>query len=285
MSELEISGGGLERTKRSRLRAVVGFLLIVVSVAVLFLTVNLGKIALSAPGIALVFRGLMLSVAAALFAIWIWVAWTLVKRKVTTGRFTPGLEATRLRREEQLKRLGAGKPLRPQLGYWLLPLGVSAWLLTAAGAIVWKKAAWCDCEPPAVWMVWGLAAALAALGLIYPAMCVWRKATTGYFLASNERIRARLSRVGTPPKKWQPMALAILWTLMAILETVLTLRRGHARATGWFVVAAFWFAAASWFLSLMLRQKSTHPSGSEPDGSDEPPPAGEGATHELRSRA
>jgi hypothetical protein len=284
MSELEISGGGLEQRKRSRLRVVVGFLLIVVSAAVLFLTVYLGKIALSAPGIALVFRGLMLSVAAFLFAIWFWVAWTQVKRKVTTGRFMPGLEAAR-RREEQLSRLGAGKPLGPQLAYWLLPLGVSAWLLTAAGGIVWEKAAWCDCEPRVVWMLWGLAAGLAALGLIYPAMCVWRKVTTGYFLASNERIRARLSRVGTPPKKWQPMALAILWTLMAILETVLTLRRGHARATGWFVVGAFWFAAASWFLSLMLRQKSARRSGSGPAGSGEPPVAGDEATHELGSRA
>jgi len=282
MSELETLGNGAESRERSRKTVVmISLLLILVSAAVLSSFVLLGKIALTSPGIAWVFRGLMLTVAASLFGIWFWLAWTLVKRRVTTGRFMLGLEEARRRREDQISKLGAGKPLLPQLGYWLLPLGVSAWLLTAAGAIVWEKAAWCDCEPRVVWMVWGLAAALAALGLIYPGICIWRKATTGYFLASNERIRARMARVGQPAQKWQPMSLAVLWTFMAIVQTYMTLNRPHPRASGWFVVAAFWFAAAMWFWSLMQRQKPGREAGNGPAGPDEPPEAGGGGTTGL----
>jgi hypothetical protein len=256
-------------------------LLTLISAAVLFIAIELGKIALTAPGIAWVFRGLMLAVAASLFGIWFWVAWTLVKRRVTTGRFMLGLEEARRRREEQMSRIGAGRPLRPQLGYWLLPLGVSAWLLTAAGAIVWEKAAWCDCEPRVVWMLRGLAAALAILGLIYPGMCVWRKATTGYFLASNERMRARLARVGKPVQKWQQASMAVLWTFMAIVQTYMVLNRPHPRATGWFVVAAFWFAAVMWALSLVLVKKPGRGSRNGPASPGEPPETSCGGTTGL----
>jgi hypothetical protein len=256
MGELQTLGNGSEVRERSRKSVLVSsILLILASGVVLLLTVGLGKIALTAPEISWVFRGLMLTVVAFLFGIWFWVAWTLLKRRVTTGRFMLGLEEARRRRELQMSKLGAGKPLLPQLGYWLLPLGVSAWLLTAAGAIIWEKAAWCDCEPKVVWMVWGLVVCVGALGLIYPGMCVWRKVTTGNFLASNERIRARLTRTVKPVRRWQQMSLAFLWTSMAIVQTYMTMSRPHPRTTAWFVVVAFWFAAVMWALQLVLRPK------------------------------
>jgi hypothetical protein len=288
MSELETLGGGSQNREwprdreQSRKSVVVSsFLLILVSATVLFITVGLGKIALTEAGIAWVFRGLMLTLAVSLFGIWFWVAWTLVKRRVTTGRFMLGLAEARRRRELQMSKLGAGKPLRGQLGNWLLPLGVSAWLLTASGAIVWEKAAWCDCEPRVVWLVWGLAAFLAALGLIYPGMCVWRKATTGYFLASNERIRARLSRDVKPAMKWQQLLLAALWTVIAIVQTSSTLRKGHAGWPGWLVVASFWFAAVTWTLLLVLKKKPACGAGNRPAGPGDSHGAGDGAPQGL----
>lgn len=286
MSERETLGSGLggsvEPGKQSPARKVaLALLLIVVSAAVIFSAVGLGRVAIITPEIPWVFRGLMLTAAALLFGVWFWVAWTLANRKVTRGRFMLGLEEARRRREEQLSRLGAGKPLWPQLGYWLLPLGVSAWLLTTAGAVAWEKAAWCDCEPRVVWMLWGLVASLAALGLIYPGMCLWRKATTGYFLASNERIRARLSRVGKPAMTWQPMVLAAIWTCIAISKTALMLRRGHSGGTDWFVVATFWFAAVTWLLLLARGQKPGRGVGNGPAGPGDSHGAGGGAAQGL----
>jgi len=129
----------------------------------------------------------------------------------------------------------------------------------------------------------GLTAAVAALGLIYPAMCVWRKATTGYFLASNERIRARLSRVGKPVQKWQQGSLAALWTTMALAQTFMTLSRPHPRASGWFVAGAFWFAAVMWALTLVLK-KPGHGAGNRSAGPGDSRGAGDGATEGLGSR-
>lgn len=172
--------------------------------------------------------------------------WALGKRKLSTGRFLLRRSEVPQRREETMAKLGAGKPLRPQIGFWLLPLGLSIFLLAAAAAILGERSSWCDCDPRVRWLFYGFAGILAALGSIYPAMCVWRKVKTGHFLLSNEKIRARMARCGKPAPKWQRITVAAIFWFDAALFTYRPIHRAHASAISWIAALVWWVVAALW---------------------------------------
>lgn len=248
MSKAErTAGDGQSRDEYSLKQLWVGvvFLALLIGGMGLF-AVKLALLAVGTGDLPRLWRGMLMAFAAIVGFVPLILLWTLGKRKFTTGRFLLGPSEARRRRAETMQKLGAGKPLRPQMGFWLLPLGLSVFLLASAGAILAERSSWCDCDPRVRHLFYGLAGYLAAMGLIYPVLCGWRKLRTGHFLPSNEKIQARMARCGKPKPKWQRVIMPVIFGVDALIFTYKPIHQPHPSASTWIVAALWWVAALLW---------------------------------------
>jgi hypothetical protein len=272
MSEAEDATGYRQRGNeysRKQLWVGVGLLALLIGCMGL-VAVNLVLFAVRTDDLPRLWRGMIVAFAAVLGFVPLKLLWALGKRKFTTGRFLLGPSEARLRRAETLQKLGAGKPLMPQMGYWLVPLGASVFLLVSAVAIVAERSSWCDCDPSVRRLFYGLAGTLATIGLIYPVMCVLRKMRTGHFLPSSEKILARIGKCRKPAPKGQRVIVAAIFWADAVIFTDKLIRNRHPSAMSW-LGAALWLVLAVIWTKQAIRPSTRQCAWSGEERSKEQP--------------
>jgi hypothetical protein len=218
--------------------------------------VKLVLVAFGAGEMPWLWRGLILVFSAGVLFLPCLMLRGLGKRKLTTGRFLLGPAEARRKRAETVAKLGAGQPLKTQIVFWLLPLLFSAFSLAVSAAILISQSSWCDCEPRVKWSFYGLAGFFGIMGLIYPALCVWRKVKTGSFLLSNEKIRARMAKCGAPKPRWQRILVPSVFWLDAVLFTWSAIRKHPTSANAWMMAGLWCVAAVLWTLQSVRPAKA-----------------------------
>ena len=221
----------------------------------------------------LLFAAMLLSFAVAMVFI-------ALRRKLTTGRFTLTAEEVLARRAEHRSRLGAGKPLWPQLWIWLVPSLLSGIVLSAGiGIVVATLRSKCVCSA-FDWVVYfGLAAVLVFLGLIYPVTGIRRKLRTGFFLPTEEALEARRARAREPKTLQSRLLAAGIWWLCAVFWTMTAFgpHRSHSSAVKpWLLAGLMWLNAILWTWQVF---RPTNPrcglpvsdEASSGNGSEDPP--------------
>jgi hypothetical protein len=233
-----------------------------------YLSVEAAKIALHISEGALWLRLSLWTIAAFLMAIPVWLAFVMLRRKITTGRFLLNRTESAALRAERLSRMGAGKPFWPQAGIWVAPLLFSAFflclgVLAIGGAISFGPSAW---KPFVALLV------LAALFLFIPSQMIFkavrRKLRTGNYLPSEEELAAARSRCGNPQPLWQRVLVPSLMLLNAVLQTSTAVRRfhgGHGSFGYSVVIACLWWAmSAIWIWRGFRPQQCAIPVESQP---------------------
>lgn len=182
--------------------------------------------------------------------LFLWLAYSLLRRKWKTGRFLLTRADAATKRAETLSRIGAGKPFWPQARYFALPAILSAVILCFAFGLFGLGLSECQCDDHlARNSLFGLAALVFALSLVWPIKMILRKRKTGFFLPSEAEI-AKALEACAKPKLRQKILLPTIYWANAILFTVSALRHSGQQPTGffspWFLAAIWWFAAAIW---------------------------------------
>jgi hypothetical protein len=193
-----------------------------------------------------VFSGLMALAAG-------WWAFTLLRRKWTTGRFLLTRAEGLAKMAEHRSKMGAGKPLGPQAKYWVVPLVLMA-ILVALGIGVLVLST-CTCSDGSQFplrlrlLIWALAATLMCLPGWFLFKSIRRRLKTGSFLPSEEELAKGRAKCATPKPLKQRILVAGLNWLVAILWTFSAIRGHHSQSQTfppWVVAALWWFVAAIW---------------------------------------
>jgi hypothetical protein len=178
-----------------------------------------------------------------------WLVVSPLRRKFKTGKFLLSRAEAAQKTAKSWNKLGAGKPLWPQVWLWLLPVLFSAFVLWAAGLGI--AAAWCcRASLSGQWIALvALAVVLLAAGLAYPFIAIRRKIRTGSFLPSQEELAVRRARCAKPASFKQRLLTAALWWVSAILWSVAH-GRNHMHHDGafspWFMAGLVWLTVAIW---------------------------------------
>jgi hypothetical protein len=179
----------------------------------------------------------------------VWLAVHPLRRKWKTGRFLLTRAEVAAKVAERRGKLGAGKPFRPQAGYWAFPLFLIAILLGLGIAAIVAGTSMCGCDDKdsrrLAIMLWLCAAILLILPGWFIFKTIRRKVKTGSVLPSQEELNRSFSRCGKVGSLRLRIAAAAMWWLVAIMWTVTSMRGHHADrlGLGW-VTAVFGYAAA-----------------------------------------
>ncbi len=235
-----------------------------------------------ASGIGIFFQITNLLIGILVLALAVWMAVIPIRRKVRTGRFFPTSAEIAKERAKAWDKLGAGRPLAPQIWLWLIPVLVSAAFVALGIGAMALAACGCGHTRWAGGALFVLAAVIFCLGLVYPFVAIRRKLRTGSFLPSQEEFAKLRARCGKPLTFRQRLTAAIAWFLIALVWTWSIVSHHHAYSgtfPPWLVVVLSWICAAIYTWQLF---RPSVPSCALPSDALPPEDSGSGAPQTQR---
>jgi hypothetical protein len=186
-----------------------------------------------------------------------------LRRKWKTGRFSVSPAELAARRADSIARMGAGKPLGPQLRRWSLPLFVLAMLTYFAVlvAVIAFRVRPCSLR------LTGLTLAISATLLFLPGRFLYkavrRRFETGYFMPSEAEIAKSRARSAKPRSARVARLEAGAWMLVALLWTYIawrdSTRHTHLHSLHGPIIGNDWFFAAMyWFMAIPSFRRAFH---------------------------
>lgn len=185
--------------------------------------------------------------------LYLFVGIELLHRKWTTGRFLVTRAETMAKQDAMWSKLGADKPLRPQLWYVILPVILLAVLSVLAILPVSLLNSPGKLPHYILILTIVLIASILYLPAWYVFKTIWRKLKTGSFLLSQEEIAKARTRRRTPQPLWLRIFTASMSVLAAEIMTIIPVMdylQHKSPDYFWWGVAVFW-----WFMAaIMIRQ-------------------------------
>jgi hypothetical protein len=196
----------------------------------------------------------------------------LLRRKWTTGRFLVTRAEAMARQEATWSKLGAGKPLRPQIWFVIFPVIFLAVFLVLA---ILTFSLLRSSPGPLPQHISIPIVVLIALILILPAWYIFktirRKLKTGSFLLSQEEIAKARARCRKPPPLWLRIFSASVNLLAAEIMTIIPVidyLRHKSPDNFWCGMAVFWWVLAAIWIRQVFRP--SQPLCALPEGQEEP---------------
>ncbi|MBB6144841.1 hypothetical protein HNQ77_002797 [Silvibacterium bohemicum] len=190
-----------------------------------------------------------------------------LRREWKTGRFLMPSAEIAARRTNSIARMGAGKPLGPQLRSWSLPLFFLAMLTyfaVLAAVVAFRK---CPSSPGFTGLMLAISAAFLFLPGRFLYKAVRRRFETAYFLPSEAEIAKSRARSAQPRSARGAQLEAGAWTLVSLLWTYGAWRHYtrhlHTHSTQWSITESDWVVAAIyWLIAIPSLRRALRPAQS-----------------------
>ena len=204
--------------------------------------------------------------------LYLYAVFEILRRKWTTGRFLATRAESMARQDAMWSKLGAGKPLRPQIWFVIFPVIFLAILsvLVILPVFLLKSS-----PGPLPRQVLILPVVLIALILFMIAWYVFkairRKLKTGSFLLSQEEIAKARARYRKPQPPWFRIFAAAMNVLAAEIMTmipVIDYIRHRSPDYFWCGMAVFWWLMAAFWTRQVFRP--SQPLCALPEAQEEP---------------
>jgi thiol-disulfide isomerase/thioredoxin len=269
LAQDESSNNQAEWAFARRQRVALGVLIVFIPVLVffsvfIFKTVNgVHSFAISFP---------LLLIVGSLVLLFLSLPVVLLRRKWTTGRFTVTRAEAMARQEAMWNKLGAGKPLRPQIWFVMGPIILLAVLALVAIVPIYFLSR-LGGPPPRFLLV--LIVVFFAISLAFVASYAFktirRKLKTGSFLPSQEEIAKIRARSRKPQSLKMRIFMAAAYLLVAEMMTATPiieyLRHGSVDGFQGWMPALWWFLYA---FMVFLAVRPIRPICAAPDALEEP---------------
>jgi thiol-disulfide isomerase/thioredoxin len=204
--------------------------------------------------------------------IYLYAAIELLRRKWTTGRFLVTRAEAMAKQDAMWGKLGAGKPLRPQIWFVIFPVIFLAVFLVLAILTFSLLRSFPGPLPHHISIP---IVVLIALILLLPAWYIFktirRKLKTGSFLLSQEEIAKARARCRKPQPLWLRIFTVAMNVLAAEIMTMIPVvdyLRHRSPEYFWCGMAVFWWLMAAYWIRQVFRP--IQPLCALPEAQEEP---------------